>query len=68
MNADCDRTLAVLWEYLDDELSALERAVVEAHCAGCRDCRAARAFDAAFLACLLRVAVRIHHPHPRFPL
>jgi anti-sigma factor RsiW len=50
----CEDVLAVLWEYLDQELAPEEAGVVRAHLSGCPHCHPAYCCDRAFLALLAR--------------
>src|SRR5438105_4563752 len=56
----CDRAREWVSLLLDDELSEFENALLDAHLAGCADCRAFRAGAASSTATLR------HHPHVPF--
>ena len=46
---DCHLATAIMWPYLDDELSSSSRYVVTAHLVSCRSCRGLFEFNRAFL-------------------
>lgn len=46
---DCETVLRQIWDYLDDELSASDRAEIERHIRACHHCFDVARFDAAFL-------------------
>jgi predicted anti-sigma-YlaC factor YlaD len=50
---DCHLATAIMWPYLDEELSSSPRYLVAAHLASCQSCRGLFEFNRAFL-----VAVR----------
>lgn len=49
MKFDCEQSVRRLWDYLDDELGAIEMAAVDAHLAECDRCPPHFTFERRFL-------------------
>jgi anti-sigma factor (TIGR02949 family) len=59
---DCDEAMAVLWQFLDRDLSPDLEAALRAHLEACRPCLCHHDFDRAFLAAV--AAARATDPAP----
>lgn len=59
---DCEAVLVLLWEYLDEELSAEEADAVRSHVSQCPSCHPAYCCDRAFLELLARQRRRCSAP------
>lgn len=57
---DCAQTVAALWDFLDRETPPSMAAAIEAHLAGCADCRAHFRFEQRLKGELAALA----EPHP----
>lgn len=55
---ECEAVLALLWEYLDEELGSEEAEAVGSHVSRCPRCRPAYCCDRAFLELLARQRAR----------
>ena len=61
---ECEAVLVLLWEYLDEELTAEEAEAVGSHVRDCPSCRPAYCCDRAFLKLLARQRNRCSAPAP----
>ncbi|MEO8090690.1 MAG: zf-HC2 domain-containing protein [Gemmatimonadales bacterium] len=59
---ECEAVLLLLWEYLDEELSAEEADTVRSHVSHCPQCHPAYCCDRAFLELLARQRNRCSAP------